>query len=80
LKFSDNSLYELSAISELKNLYYLDVRNNKIAETAKISTGEINNITILNTLKDNYNTLVRYLYISGNLLTDTTAIKWAVNK
>jgi internalin A len=77
ITLSGNSLNDLSALTNLSNLTYLDLRDNSIQTTGmSIANGYFDNVNTLNTLRMTYNKLSD-CYLSGNGNTiDRTSLTW----
>lgn len=77
LSLYNNSINDLSSIKNLENLEYLNLENNSISDAVtSIINGNVNNIEILNNLKNRYGRL-KELYIAGNNLEDKSKLEWA---
>jgi Leucine-rich repeat (LRR) protein len=75
LRLSENAIFDLSALENLSNLTYLDLRNNSIQSTGtSITNGYFDNVEILNTLKTTHNKLTTCC-LGGNAI-DRTSLTW----
>jgi hypothetical protein len=79
INFNNNSIYDLRAIANLKALKTLNVENNSIRNVFESADGQVNNVLILNTLKESYEQKFTELYIKNNYIADTSAseLSWA---
>ena len=80
LQLYNNSIGDLSAIGTLVNLEELNLQNNSITNSiTTIANGFVDNVNVLNNLKNNYGKLKK-LYISGNSFNDVSKLDWAITK